>query len=241
MPTGRKPAPGAEVVVAAAIDILDRDGIAGLTIRALAQEAGTTTMTVYSRFGGKQGVITAIRRDGLARLSSALDEATDAVADTPRDRLQTIGRGLRLFARQHPHHYRLMLGDPIDAGPRDDYGVQPAGAVLERIQRAAGPTADPEFGASLLAFCHGWIGLEKSLGLGDGEDADRTYGRALDMAIERFGVAVASNSDYPPAAMAPPVEGADLAIRTATPRNAPCPCGSGLRYKHCHGLTQASP
>ena len=21
-----------------------------------------------------------------------------------------------------------------------------------------------------------------------------------------------------------------------TPRNAPCPCGSGKRYKHCHGL-----
>jgi preprotein translocase subunit SecA len=21
----------------------------------------------------------------------------------------------------------------------------------------------------------------------------------------------------------------------ATPRNAPCPCGSGKKYKHCHG------
>jgi hypothetical protein len=26
-----------------------------------------------------------------------------------------------------------------------------------------------------------------------------------------------------------------------TPRNAPCPCGSGKRYKHCHGLTARIP
>ena len=30
----------------------------------------------------------------------------------------------------------------------------------------------------------------------------------------------------------------DLATLVAkTPRNAPCPCGSGLKTKHCHGET----
>ena len=28
---------------------------------------------------------------------------------------------------------------------------------------------------------------------------------------------------------------------TATPRNAPCPCGSGKRYKHCHGAAAEEP
>ncbi|MGH7042566.1 MAG: SEC-C metal-binding domain-containing protein, partial [Acetobacteraceae bacterium] len=27
----------------------------------------------------------------------------------------------------------------------------------------------------------------------------------------------------------------DPATWRATPRNAPCPCGSGRKYKHCHG------
>lgn len=27
----------------------------------------------------------------------------------------------------------------------------------------------------------------------------------------------------------------DIAIPTGTNRNAPCPCGSGLKYKQCHG------
>ena len=28
-------------------------------------------------------------------------------------------------------------------------------------------------------------------------------------------------------------------MNTATSRNAPCPCGSGKRYKHCHGVAEA--
>jgi preprotein translocase subunit SecA len=27
----------------------------------------------------------------------------------------------------------------------------------------------------------------------------------------------------------------DATTWAATPRNAPCPCGSGKKYKHCHG------
>ena len=35
---------------------------------------------------------------------------------------------------------------------------------------------------------------------------------------------------------APAVSGAsDPAAWANTPRNAPCPCGSGQKYKHCHG------
>jgi len=36
-------------------------------------------------------------------------------------------------------------------------------------------------------------------------------------------------------AVAAAVDPNDPATWTATPRNAPCPCGSGKKYKHCHG------
>ncbi len=29
----------------------------------------------------------------------------------------------------------------------------------------------------------------------------------------------------------------DMSTWDKTPRNAPCPCGSGKKYKHCHGKT----
>ena len=34
---------------------------------------------------------------------------------------------------------------------------------------------------------------------------------------------------------APPIDFADPETWRAMPRNAPCPCGSGRKYKHCHG------
>jgi preprotein translocase subunit SecA len=33
----------------------------------------------------------------------------------------------------------------------------------------------------------------------------------------------------------PPVDANDPRTWGPTPRNAPCPCGSGRKYKHCHG------
>jgi preprotein translocase subunit SecA len=33
----------------------------------------------------------------------------------------------------------------------------------------------------------------------------------------------------------PAVDPSDESTWAATPRNAPCPCGSGKKYKHCHG------
>ncbi len=36
-------------------------------------------------------------------------------------------------------------------------------------------------------------------------------------------------------ARTPVVDPSDETTWAATPRNAPCPCGSGKKYKHCHG------
>ena len=42
--------------------------------------------------------------------------------------------------------------------------------------------------------------------------------------------------DYLPEENSEPMPAADESVDVfGTPRNAPCPCGSGLKYKHCHG------
>ncbi len=48
---------------------------------------------------------------------------------------------------------------------------------------------------------------------------------------------MASRPQAAPAQAAPPQQqaSAPLAAWAATPRNSPCPCGSGKRYKNCHG------
>ncbi len=48
-----------------------------------------------------------------------------------------------------------------------------------------------------------------------------------------YGAAAAAPSTPPLRAAA--VDANDPETWDRTPRNAPCPCGSGKKYKHCHG------
>ncbi|CAA9276614.1 MAG: Protein translocase subunit SecA, partial [uncultured Acetobacteraceae bacterium] len=59
--------------------------------------------------------------------------------------------------------------------------------------------------------------------------------------LEMAGAPASLAPDYPPMGSAAPqrpaevVDPADASTWARTPRNAPCPCGSGRKYKHCHG------
>ena len=53
--------------------------------------------------------------------------------------------------------------------------------------------------------------------------------------LEMAGAPASLAPDYPAPSLAEGVDPADMATWARTPRNAPCPCGSGKKFKHCHG------
>ena len=57
---------------AAAEALLEEEGIDGVQVREVAERAGTSTMGVYSRFGGKAGLL-----DSLYRHAPGLVDAAD--------------------------------------------------------------------------------------------------------------------------------------------------------------------
>jgi AcrR family transcriptional regulator len=59
--------------VSAAEAVLVKDGPGGLTVRAVAAEAGIAPMGVYNRFGGKDGLV-----DALLIIGWRADEAHDS-------------------------------------------------------------------------------------------------------------------------------------------------------------------
>lgn len=74
-------------------------GAHGLTLRAVAREAGTTTPTVYKRFRNKQDLQVALARRFQSRLNEAL-VATPTIEDLSRTYLK--------FAEENPHEYQLL-------------------------------------------------------------------------------------------------------------------------------------
>jgi AcrR family transcriptional regulator len=91
----------------AAVAILNEDGPDALQTRKIAGAAGTSTMAVYTHFGGMSGLIAAVADEGLRQFDAALTmpPTADPVAD-----LMATGIAYRRYAIERPHMYRLMLG-----------------------------------------------------------------------------------------------------------------------------------
>ncbi|MEV0103499.1 TetR family transcriptional regulator, partial [Nocardia sp. NPDC050789] len=62
-------------IVRAAMTVLSRDGFSGLSMAAVAAEAGVATGTVYKNFSGKAELVTAVFREVVTREVDAVAEA----------------------------------------------------------------------------------------------------------------------------------------------------------------------
>lgn len=106
----------------AAVALLDVDGPDALQTRKVAGAAGTSTMAVYTHFGGMRGLITEVAEEGLRQFDAAqtVPQTDDPVAD-----LFVTGAAYRRYAIERPHLYRLMFGST------SAHGINaPAGNVL---------------------------------------------------------------------------------------------------------------
>ncbi len=89
-----------EKILKAAQRLWRSRGAAGLTLRAVAKEAGTTTPTVYKRFRSKEALRVALAERFRAQLNEFLF-GSKTLEDVCRRYLQ--------FAEEHRHEYELLL------------------------------------------------------------------------------------------------------------------------------------
>jgi AcrR family transcriptional regulator len=96
----------AQELLHAAEAVLVRDGIAGLTVRAVAAEAGVAPMGVYNRLGGKAGLVNALSMRGFDRLREAIEVGGEPAA---RTRLWVCCLRYREFALANPCLYTILF------------------------------------------------------------------------------------------------------------------------------------
>lgn len=107
-----------ELLGAAAAALIDA-GPHALSLRRIADAAGTSTQAVYTRFGGKAGLADALYLQGFEALAAALTAAD--LPDDPVERIVALSAVYRCVALDRPHHYALMTGRPIpDYAPPPD-------------------------------------------------------------------------------------------------------------------------
>ena len=134
-----------ELLVETAARLIATDGLAGLTLRRLTREVGTSTMAIYTHFGSMDELRHAIRREGFARMGARfreLDPSDDPVADLVRQ-----GRAYWRNAVDNPNLYRAMFMHGSIDDPQAGVGESTFDLLVEAVQRCldAGrfETADP--------------------------------------------------------------------------------------------------
>ena len=128
----------------AAERILERDGIAGLTLRGAAREAGVSHAAPKNHFGDIMGLLSELAAVGFARFGAAL-VANTREGETRKARLAAIGRGYVAFAQQNPGLFLLMFrGERLDfKRPALRAAGEAAFAVLADTIGAHGPSETP--------------------------------------------------------------------------------------------------
>lgn len=101
-------------LIAAGADILAKDGVGGLSLRKVAQQAGVSHAAPYAHFADKQALIAAISTDGYRRLYEALAATTQQYADDPARQLVEGAWAYVQFAVNDTDYFKIMLSGAIE-------------------------------------------------------------------------------------------------------------------------------
>ncbi len=169
-------------LVEAGLDILETEGLPGLTLRSIAARVGVSHTAPKNHFGSLRGLHTAIAAEGFRRHAVFMRDGLDGTSDRPT-RLRAAANGYVRFARKHPALFELMfsplLCDPSDAALQT--ASQASFAVLEDIadgliwDKGRGADAGTKTQVMLWSFVHGYAKLMLSGQLPCGPDGSLLF------------------------------------------------------------------
>ncbi len=107
----------------AASDMLAAGGPDALSVRKLAAAVGTSTMAIYTAFGGKEGLIAALYEEAFERMAATQESVPRP--DNPLEWLAGLGAAYRQFALDYPSYYALMISATLPLSELHDRSEKP--------------------------------------------------------------------------------------------------------------------
>ena len=100
-----------EAIVTAAIQLLDREGLAALSMRRLAEELGTGAASLYWHVGSKDGLLDLVLDELIGE-----EQVPDPDPGRWQEQLKDLARAQRRVSLRHPYLVRISIGR-IPMGP----------------------------------------------------------------------------------------------------------------------------
>ncbi|MFC8664079.1 MULTISPECIES: TetR/AcrR family transcriptional regulator C-terminal domain-containing protein [Streptomyces] len=138
-----------EKVVAAAITVIDRDGLDSFSVRRLAAELGIEAMSLYNHVPNKEALL-----DGVAETLLAGIDFSGADTGTWQDRVRAHATIFRAAALRHPKAFPLVLTRP----PHSRAALETIRSALAGLtELGLGPQESVRALRSYVSFIYGTI------------------------------------------------------------------------------------
>lgn len=151
---GRRQGITRSTILATALEIIDRDGVDGLSIRRLGKALDRDPMVLYRYVPHKTDLLDGIAEEVLAQLKVDID------AGDWMSQLRVVARDFRRLALDHPHVVPLLVTRPLSTplALRPLGTLRPLEAILTLLTRAAfAPAEALDIYRSFFGFLHGHV------------------------------------------------------------------------------------
>jgi AcrR family transcriptional regulator len=188
-----------ERIIAAALELVEEDGLKGLTMRALGERLSVEAMAIYHYFPSKEALLEAVAgvgRDVEAAFGAFFDDMAASGASAGET---VIALGLRYieFAETHPAQFTLLFNTlPIEFDTWEGFMTGPTTFQIPQRAVQAGIDAGefhprPGYGRDEMAFnlwalVHGLAVLRQTRLRSLDADYDRLHRALLGAMVEQF-------------------------------------------------------
>jgi AcrR family transcriptional regulator len=183
MPTPERTSIGE--IVAAAREILEAQGHAGLTMQAVADRVGVRAPSLYKRVRDRGDLVRLVAEATVQDLGDLL-HAIPITADARTD-LEELARAFRAFAYARPTAYRLIFGwGPVTVPPDPDLLAHASAPVLRIAADLAGSEHALEAARTVTAWANGFISMELAGAFNLGGDIERAFDYGVGRLADAF-------------------------------------------------------
>jgi AcrR family transcriptional regulator len=148
-----------ELIIQAATEIVEQDGLEGLSAREIAKRIGYSPGTLYNVFENLDDLLLTIEARLLDRLAEQL--AKTEAAGTPQERLRRLTKAYFAFSQERPKLWNLLIEHRLPAG-RDvpEWYRAKLESLLVPLEAALAPlVADADSAAKKHAARTLWVGV----------------------------------------------------------------------------------
>ena len=171
----RKAGLSEDVLVQAAVDLIDEEGIGSLSLLRLAERLGVRSPSLYKHISGLDGLHQGIALWGARDLGRRMSRS--AVGKSGDEAVLAIAQAYREFAKDHPGIYPMLVQAP---DPSEHALQEASGEILATIQAVLAPYGLGE-GERLHAIrglrsvVHGFVSMEVGGGFGMPIDVESSF------------------------------------------------------------------